>query len=280
MKTKIALIGELAMHVFVPASDGVDGFRDENPIQLGGNVGMIARQLHLLGRDFVSIGLVGNDNVGHWLRQVMNQIASKSFYVTDDSKTTSLVYIFYDKTVTRLRILARKPNPDLCLNQLDRIPSNSLVYCPYYPGYEKLAHTLVSNGHRVIFDFGHFSYTGNYEVIKAKLVESPIGFVAQINGTKLSPKKRLSLLNIGRERGFILGFITAGKEEAFGYDQSGIFSIIPPKNAVVCTVGAGDVTISEIISELAISGNFRLSCEKGCERATIKCSKWGIPKPE
>lgn len=70
--------------------------------------------------------------------------------------------------------------------------------------------------------------------------------------------------------------ITSGSDELLGYDRETNFSVMPPHLKPICTIGAGDVMIAELMFELEISGNFQRACEQGCRNAALKCLQWGV----
>lgn len=274
---EIILIGELAAHIFVPRNCSRYGPIPEGQIQLGGGVGMMARYLNSKGIKFKIISLTGNDMVGVLLRSSINELGECSpTNLIDVSKPSSIVYMYYDEEFDGIDIIAGNPDPNILSNNLTTISKESLIYCPYFPGYENIARVLINQKYDLLTDFGHFSYAKDSNLIMSKILGLPAGYIAQISGAGLLESERYFLLEAARNHGYPFGFVTAGADKFMGFDKTGFFELYPPKVKVKCPIGAGDILIAELLFNLSVSNDFRDGCAKGLESSATKCERWGV----
>ena len=273
----IYVFGELALHVFVPSTSASTLPTTESPVQLGGGAGMIVRHLSHRGAATHLIGAVGDDPVATCIASLAALTSPESVVVRDCSATSSTVYIFHDaRNVSELRIIRGTVSLQSLLPYAAAPQVEDVVYCPWFPGYELLARHLATRCKRLVLDFGFHDWSGNAGLIAERLSDAPRAELVVINGSSLAETRRSELRDTAISLGYERVIVTAGECDVLGFDMGHNFRITPGSIAAVCTVGAGDVMISEILLALSRLEDLQEATGRGCSAATSKSARWGV----
>lgn len=271
----VIVIGELALHAFVPSGEAQITPNDPR-LELGGGIGMMARHLAERGCAARAFTITGDDDVGLLLRSMMSRVAPASVHVVDSNARSSLIYMYYGTVLDRLGISAGNVSPGLLLEAVRTLPSDAWVYCPCFPGHEELCRAVVASSRRAVIDFGHFADLGDFDRLVRRLESVPAGHIAQLNGASLDEAARRELLAMARGHGSERAFVTCGGEPILAADANRVFSVVPEPTDPKCTIGAGDVLIAETMFQLRSGDDFQTALALGSRAASAKCRRWGI----
>ena len=277
MKDRVVVVGELAVHAFVPATPGAHPhIADEAPLQLGGGAGMMARHLRKRGEDFCALTFAGEDASGRFLSAELDALGAGGSHVSVPGEQSSVVFLHYSTHVEDMTILPGGASVRAIEPLLLDVRRTDWVYCPYFPGYERGARLLAERSERLVLDFGYFDHHGDETILAERISSAPPARIALLNGADLTPDASERLLDRATQRGFDSALLTRGSEPALVSDRGTRSAVRPPKGPVRCTIGAGDVLVAELLVHLKHSTDFRTACARGVDAASRKCAHWGI----
>lgn len=279
LREEISIIGELALHQFIAVEEESYTTAEETR-QIGGGAAMILRQLHQLGIAARSLTISGDDALGNELGQKIAGYSSPNIHINAKKARTSHVKIYINKSgCIGMDIVVGTAIPECLIDYIDEFCiSDSICYCPYFPGYESIARKLSDYpGQKLILDFGYFEWCGKVEKIMEQLKEAPEGiYMALINGKNMMDKEKKLILEACRLKGYKKMVLTDGIHKLWAYEGEKKFCFMPKAMTEICTCGAGDVLIAGIMTQMARNASLEEAVRYGAELSAAKVQKLGI----
>lgn len=273
-------VGELALHIFVEDAAGSRlDLAGAAHVQLGGGASMVAQALHQrrLTDGCGLIGVVGGDGTGRLLTGLARSRLTHVHIAVDDDALSSVVYLHVSGNgLDHLSICPGGVEIDNCLPLISQVQPTDPVYCPAFPGHDKVLRELSGRTHALLIDVGFAPWTGNMNRIVEAIDSAPPCAAMLINGAELGDDQIVVLseraLKVARNV-----VITAKDRPALARTGEQMVWVAPPQTAARSTVGAGDVFASGLLSGSASdSEDFVDTCRNASQLAAAFVGGWGF----
>jgi len=273
-KLNILVIGDLMLDVFIYGT--VDRISPEAPVpvveinkevMMPGGAANVAANLKTLGVNPILAGIIGDDNNGKILKELLNDIGIHESFILNDGRITSTKtrIIAHSQQVVRIdkeeKHNIKKKDIDKLLNYIDEIENriDAIIISDYGKGMitKYLIEQLVTKYNSKIITVDpkieNFYYYKNVTSLTPNNKEASMATNIKIKDTDSLIKCGKNILEKLNSRSLV---ITRGEEGMTVFTPNSITHIPAVAKEVYDVTGAGDTVISVFTSALAVGADY------------------------
>lgn len=273
-KLKILVIGDLMLDIFIYGS--VDRISPEAPVpvveikkevMMPGGAANVAANLKALGVTPILAGIIGNDNNGLLLKNLLNEMQIDNQFIIDDGRTTSTKtrVVAHSQQVVRIdkeeKHKIKKKDTDKLLSFIGDIKNSidAIIISDYGKGMitKYLIEQLVTNFSEKIITVDpkieNFYYYKNVTSLTPNNKEASTATNIKITDEESLIKCGKHILEKLKSKSLV---ITRGEEGMTVFTEENITHIPAVAKEVFDVTGAGDTVISVFTSALAVGANY------------------------
>ncbi|BAI80005.1 ADP-heptose synthase [Deferribacter desulfuricans SSM1] len=273
-KLKILVIGDLMLDIFIYGS--VDRISPEAPVpvveikkevMMPGGAANVAANLKALGVTPILAGIIGNDNNGSLLKNLLNEMQIDNQFIIDDGRTTSTKtrVVAHSQQVVRIdkeeKHKIKKKDTDKLLSFIEDIKNSidAIIISDYGKGMitKYLIEQLVANFSEKIITVDpkieNFYYYKNVTSLTPNNKEASTATNIKITDEESLTKCGKHILEKLKSKSLV---ITRGEEGMTIFTEENITHIPAVAKEVFDVTGAGDTVISVFTSALAVGASY------------------------
>jgi sugar/nucleoside kinase (ribokinase family) len=255
---RIVAFGELCLHVsLAPVRDASawpgNGFQPAAvDLEVGGSAHYVSAQLAACGEDVLTVGAVGSDGAGQWIRQsLVGWVAGQAavLLVETGRRTSRLVLVpggdelavFADVTGHGAEVLAAHAGAAAAADY---------AHLSCFPGSDTLRLALLQAGAPLVADFGYMPWSGDADALARWTRPRLHGVALAVFNGKASPRDVVALARAAVRGGVPACLVTFGQDGAMALTASQ--EVRQPAVGVTATnpAGAGDTLVAAFLHSL------------------------------